>query len=267
MSSEAPVQAAGLPLFYRDPQPLNAAEHAEWRLADGDATFAAETPFVPVVVGELAAAARCYPIVFAGGDGQLVAILGLEQRNLFVQDGRWAEGAYAPAYVRRYPFGFIRTVNPDGFALAIDADSQRVVRAGGAGTPLFEGGQPSALTKQALGFCDAFQADATATRQFAEALRAEGLLIDRRADATLPDGRTMGVDGFQIVDTEKFAALPDATVLDWHRKGWLALVHFHLASLERFSVLLERQQTVAGVSQQNASDNPASAAKSKSKKA
>ncbi|MFC7379185.1 SapC family protein [Brevundimonas sp. GCM10030266] len=268
MSSAAPQPTAGLPLFYRDPQPLNAAQHAGWRLADGDAAFAAQTPFVPVVVGELAAAARCYPIVFAGGDGQPVAVLGLEQRNLFVAEGRWAEGVYAPAYVRRYPFGFIRTVNPDGFALAIDAGSERVLREGEGGVALFEDGQPSALTKQALQFCDAFQADAAATRAFAEALTASGLLIDRRADATLPDGRKLGLDGFRIVDAEKFAALPDETVVDWHRKGWLALVHFHLASLERFSVLLDRQNAVAAVSQDHVSEpQDGAAAKPKTKKA
>jgi hypothetical protein len=268
MSSDTPPPAEGLPLFYRDPQPLNGALHGDWRLADGDAAFAAETPFVPVVIGELAAAARACPVVFAGGDAQPVAVLGLERRNLFVAEGRWAEGVYVPAYVRRYPFGFIRTVNPDGFALAIDAGSERVLRDGEGGTPLFEDGQPSALTRQALEFCDAFQADAAATRAFAEALTASGLLIDRRADATLPDGRTLGLDGFQIIDAEKFTALPDETVLDWHRKGWLALVHFHLASLERFSVLLERQNAVAGVSQQNASETQdVAAGKSKPKKA
>lgn len=67
------------------------------------------------------------------------------------------------------------------------------------------------------------------------------LLIDRRADATLPDGRKLGLEGFQIVDAEKFAGLADDVVLDWHRKGWLALVHFHLSSLERFSALLTLQ--------------------------
>ncbi|WP_292225339.1 SapC family protein [Brevundimonas sp.] len=253
MSSE--VQAVGLPLFYSQPQPLSPALHADWRLKDGDAAFAAQTPFVPVVVGELAAAARTYPVVFAGGDAQPLAVLGLEQRNLFVDAGQWAKDAYVPAYVRRYPFGFIATTNPEGFALAIDAGTDRVDQTGGEGAPLFDEGQPTDLTRQALAFCDAFQGEAAATNAFAKALTTEGLLIERRADATLPDGRKLAVGGFQIVDADRFAALPDATVVDWHRKGWLALVHFHLASLERFSVLLDRQQAVVGVSQQNGSED------------
>jgi len=235
-------EASALPLFYRDPQPLSAAQHGAWRLKDGDAAFAADTPFVPVVVSEIAAAARSYPIVFSAGEGaQPVAVLGLEQRNLFVADGRWTDEAYVPAYVRRYPFGFIATVNPEGFALAIDAASERVARSGEEGTALFDADQPAKLTQDAMAFCNTFQSEAAATRAFGDALRAQNLLIDRRADATLPDGRKLGLDGFQVVDTERFANLDEAVVLDWHRRGWLALVHFHLASLERFGALLTLQ--------------------------
>lgn len=235
------------PLFYQDPQLLHGELHASWRLCDGDAAFAAETPYVPIVAGEMASAARSYPIVFAAHDAQPVVILGLERRNLFVADGRWADDAYVPAYVRRYPFGFIATVNPDGFALAIDTKADRVVRSGEEGAALFEDGKPSDITRQALAFCDAFQGDAMATRAFGDALKEQGLLVDRRADATLPDGRTLGLDGFQIVDAGKFGELADDVVLDWHKKGWLALVHFHFASLERFRLLLSRQAAAAPV--------------------
>ena len=237
-----PVEAPPLPLFYRALQPLNAALHADWRLKNGDIAFAAETPFVPVVAGELAAAATRYPIVFASDSAQPVAVLGLERSNWFVADGRWAPDCYVPAYVRRYPFAFIATANPGGFALAIDSAADRVAQHGSEGVALFaDDRQPSELTREALAFCDAFQIDAAATRAFTDALKAQKLLIDRRADATLPDGRTLGLEGFQVVDAEAFGALADEVVLDWHRKGWLALVHFHLASLARFNALLDRQ--------------------------
>ncbi len=248
MASQSPVSAptSPLPLFYRSPQPLSSAAHGDWRLKGGDTAFAADTPYVPIVVGELAAAARVYPIVFAAGDAQPIAVLGLEHHNLFVEGGRWAEDTYVPAYVRRYPFGFIATANPDGFALAIDAATNRVVQDGEDGAPLFENGEPSAITREALEFCAAFGRDAELTRLFATVLAEKGLLIDRRADATLPDGRKLGLDGFQIVDAEKFAALDDETVVAWHRLGLLGLVHHHLASLDRFQTLLVRQARLGG---------------------
>lgn len=276
MSTQDEVTSApcahGLPLFYREPVLLTSQVHSGWRLKEGDAAFAAETPYVPIVVGELLAASRACPVVFAAGDAQPIAVLGLERLNLFVAEGRWAQDTHVPAYVRRYPFGFIATTNPDGFALAIDAGSERVAREGEDGVPLFEDGKPSDLTRQALAFCDAFQTEAAATHTFAKALKDQGLLIDRRADATLPDGRKLGLEGFQIVDAEAFAKLADDVVLDWHSKGWLALVHFHLASLERFSDLLNRQgrraAPVTAVSPQDdlEGEQTASAPTGKSKK-
>lgn len=247
-----------LPLFYREPQPLSSQIHADWRLKEGDAGFTKDTPYVPIVVREFAAASRNYPIVFAAGDAAPLAILGLERANLFVDAGRWVEDAYVPAYVRRYPFGFGATTDPEGFALMIDAGSDRIGKVGDDGAALFVDGQPSSLTQQALAFCDAFQADARSTAAFSAALRANELLTERRADATLPNGRKLGLNGFEIVDAEKFAALEDTTIAAWHRSGWLALVHFHLASLDRFSVLLARQGARGRASEATAS-GPAAA--------
>lgn len=250
-SEAAPVQ----PMFYRTLEPLRAAEHADWRLTPGDAAFAAETAYVPIVVGELAAAARDYPVVFAAGGSQPVAILGLEQRNLFVDAGQWLPDTYVPAYVRRYPFGFLATTSADRFALGIDVESDRVAQGGEAGHALFAEGKPTDITAQALAFCEAFQGEALATRDFVQALETQDILVDRRADATLPDGRKLGLDGFRIVDADKVSALADDVVLDWHRKGWLGLVSFHLASLGRFSFLLDRQAAVMPVSSDGGSES------------
>jgi len=230
-----------LPLFYRDPQLISSVTHARWRLKPGDAAFAADAIAVPIVVGEFIAALRNFPILFTGGQGETspIALLGLDATNLFVNEGEWAQGTYVPAYVRRYPFGFIAHGN--GFALGIDTVSERIVRAGDEGAPLFTNGEPTDLTKQALQFCDAYRAETDATRAFCAALLSKELLIDRRADAVLPSGRKLGVDGFQIVDASKFGALDSKTVVEWHHKGWLALVHFHFASLDRFEDLVARR--------------------------
>ena len=50
-------EASGaMPLFYTTPEPLSVEAHGPWRLGEGDFAFAAETPFVPVVAGEIAQA-------------------------------------------------------------------------------------------------------------------------------------------------------------------------------------------------------------------
>ncbi len=250
-----------LPLFYKALQPLHSTVHADWRLKAGDVSFAAETPFLPIVASEIVAAARSYPVLFAGDTAQPIVVLGLEPTNLFVEDGRWASDCYIPAYVRRYPFTFVRTEEPDGFALSIDSGSDRVVQGGTEGTALFEDGKPSALTQQALEFCTAFGREAELTKLFTDALKEKDLLVDRRADATLPDGRKLGLNNFLIVDAQKFAGLDDETVVAWHKQGLLALVHHHLASLDRFRALVDRQalRLVAEPSSSGASNEPATA--------
>lgn len=235
---QQPSPGAAWPLFYKKPELLGADIHAHWRIKPAGVEFAAAVNSVPLMIGEFAAAARHYPIVFAGPGHTPVAILGLEQRNQFVIDGAWRADTYVPAYVRRYPFVFAEVGEPSDFALAIDAESAMVVTEGEEGQPLFEDGKPSELTRQALQFCDAFTRESAATRDFVRQLADHGLLIERTANITLPEQRTTTLAGFSVVSQEAFAQLPEATVVDWHRNGGIAVVHSHLLSLSRFADLL-----------------------------
>ncbi|WEK02139.1 MAG: SapC family protein [Candidatus Sphingomonas phytovorans] len=233
-----------LPLFYQKPQPLIQVIHDEVRLKNGDFTFAADANALPVTIVEFAQAMRFYPIAFAEGGNFPVAVLGLSAGNRFVTEGRWAERHYVPAYARRYPFVF-QDAGEQGFALALDMASERVVRSGEAGTPMFIDGKPSPLTESALAFCREFHQAHLQTQAFVAALAERDLLIEQQADAKLASGEPRRLAGFHIVDREKFGALPDDVILDWHRKGWLALVLFHLSSLDRFADLLALEGVAA----------------------
>lgn len=232
-----------LPLFFKKPEVLRADWHGGLKLLQKiDFGFARSTNAVPVMASEFVQAARFYPLVFAGETPAPVAVLGLTDSNMFIDaEDKWDAGAsYIPAYVRRYPFTFIEQPGQEGFILGIDRACSRVSEEGEGAAALFEEGKPTDLTKEALKFCAALQTDHMATKAFAAALVEQNLLIDRQANATLTDGRRYGMQGFKIVDAKAFQALSDAVVLDWHRKGWLALVHSHLASLDRFADLLNR---------------------------
>jgi hypothetical protein len=229
-------------LFYQRPEALMPERHGNLRLKkDGDFGFARLSNAVAVTSTEFVAAMRSYPIVFTAKGAHPVVVLGLEHENLFVEAGaRWRAGHYVPAYIRRYPFVFI--AHPDGnqFVLGVDRSSVMLTESG-EGHLLFEDGKPSEVTQQALAFCGAYQTDFGFTTAFGQALEEQNLLIDNQAQAKLPDGRQMNLQGFRVVDREKFASLSDAVIIDWHKKGWLALVQCHLASLDRFSALLELQ--------------------------
>ena len=244
MSSDA-MPAPGLPLFYKSPEPLRADLHAGLRLSTApDFRFTADTNAVPIMGGEFIAAGRFYPIVFAGEPLMPAVVLGLGAKNLFVnEEGLWAQPpGYIPAYVRRYPFTFIQQDN--NFILGIDMACSRVLQSGADyenAQPLFaDGGQPSQLIQECLRFCSALQADHAATLEFAAALKAQDLLVEQNAQAVSEHGRQYRVQGFSVVDGARFQALPDAVVLEWHRKGWLGLVYAHLASLQAWQDLVAR---------------------------
>jgi len=248
--TKAPSPTSGQLLFYQCPEALTPAQHGTLQLKkEGDFGFARLSNSVAITSTEFVAAMRSYPIVFATQGAHPLAVLGLEQTNLFVEEnGHWRAGHYVPAYMRRYPFVFI--AHPDGkqFVLGIDRACKRLTEKSENALPLFEDGKPALVTQEALRFCGAFQTDHGFTMAFAQALEEQKLLIDNQAQAQLPGGRMVNLQGFRVMDRQKFASLPEAVVVDWHRKGWLALVHYHLASLERFTALLELQGMAQPVS-------------------
>ena len=67
------------------------------------------------------------------------------------------------------------------------------------------------------------------------------LLQTMRFDATLPDGKTLTVDGFLAVDEKRLADLAHAKVVELHKNGVLGLIHAHLFSLGLMRALVERR--------------------------
>jgi hypothetical protein len=250
-NSDVPASTPAAPLFYRKPQALAADLHADLKLkAEPDFRFAADVNAVPIMGAEFAEVTRFYPIVFAGEPAYPVAVLGLQRSNLFVDaEGRWREGRYIPAYVRRYPFVFIGPLAQGGFVLGVDIACDRFSPQLAEGAPfhaLFEDGKPSLFTQEAMRFASALQVEHAAAGAFVQSLAEHDLLVDQQAEGALPGGRRFQVGGFRIVDAAKFQALPDAVVLGWHKRGWLGLIQFHLASLDRFRDLLALQGVEAG---------------------
>ncbi len=233
--------ASVLPLFYRSVAPLDSARHADKTVKPThDFSFAKATNAVPLHAAEYSQALRHYPIVFSASEPVVsLAVLGVQQdENLFVgTDGRWREGTYIPAYVRRYPFLFLTSSDPDKFILGIDETAPHFADADGA--PLFVSGQPSEQVKHALGFCSEFQAHIKLTQDFCRAVKDAGLLVDQNAVFEFKSGQRATVQGFQIVDEAKFKALPDDVILAWRKSGYLPLVFAHLFSMQSWAALLD----------------------------
>jgi hypothetical protein len=232
-------------------RPLDREVHRMRRLnrsADDLKRCAGGVNAVFVAVAEFVDVCREFAIVFvpAGklpdGSPELapMAVLGLQQGEnlMFDSDGKWA-ARYVPVALRTHPFA-LGAVDAERLVLCVDdaytgwSDSE--------GQPLFDAdGQPSTITREMQQFLERFEGDVQRTRAFCQRLTQLELLRTMRFDATLPDGNKLGVDGFYALDEEKFAALPDATVVELHKNGVLGLLHAHHISLGHMRHMVERR--------------------------
>jgi hypothetical protein len=234
--------------LFKSPVAVDTTLHRDLKLAQGvsDWTVAARMNAVFVASVEFGDVCCEYPLVFieAGKDestGQTlvapIAVLGLtDQSNLYNDDGRW-RAAYVPALLRAYPFGIARQ-DADRVVVVIDEGYAGWSRT--EGNPLFQDdGNPSQLLAGMRDQLQTIEQEIQRTRLFGSLLVAEGLLQPMRFDATLPDGKTLTVEGFFTLDEKKFAELPDAKVLEFHRNGVLGLLQAHQISLRHMRRLVE----------------------------
>ncbi len=230
-------QTSELPLFYSQIRILDTERDKSLRLLPPpDYRFAADTNAIPLVAEELFAAQAHYPIVFAGNDEPLpVAIVGLRNgENLFVDaDGAWRPDTYLPLYVRRHPFIFIDG-NDGRLHLGVESNSPRW--SSEDGRPLFEAGEPTALTRGMLEFCTAFRRQHAIAAALGKALREHELLTEYRFTVNAA-GSAHSVTGCNVVAEDKLAALADDVFLEWRRAGWLPLITAHLLSLRQWESL------------------------------
>ncbi len=233
--------SANMPLFYQKPEPLSASAHGGKGLRrPSDSRFAATSHAVVLHAEEFRVACAYYPIVFAGDDSAVpIAILGHDQgRNFFVDaTGNWARDVYVPAYVRRYPFIHGRGAKDGDVVLYIDVASDLVVdmAENPDAEPLFVDGQPSERAKNAMDFCMAFQGQAPTTSAFVDAVKSGDMLEQRNVKVGLPGGTQRQLKGLRVISEKALNALSDAAWLEWRRRGWVSLVHWHWASLDNFA--------------------------------
>lgn len=230
--------------FYNNIVPLNRDRHRRLRLrADGLKGFAAGTHFVPLAAVELYEAARDYPVVFAGGeDASPVAILGLRSgENLFVDaDGRWAEGTYVPAFVRRYPF-VLAGAGPSTSDYTVCLDESYDGLSETEGTPLFdEEGKESEVVSRVVRLLQDFLTETERTRRFVQRLSALELLAVQSMQVQDGSGRKYALRDFRMIDEKKLKELDNDVLGELHRAGYLGCIYAHLISLGNVARLASR---------------------------
>lgn len=227
-------------LFYERLVPLNRDLHAKLKVRGGSFSYAARTNSSPLLMAEMDDAARNYPILFISiGQSQIfpIALLGLrDAENLYVApDGGWEEGAYVPAFVRRYPFVLTAdmTVCIDEAFGGFDSED---------GEPLFdEQGENAPSLQHAVSFLLNFHEEAERTRAFVSALQEHELLTPVSLNVVPADGSpAYRIDELQTIDETALAALSDEAVVTLMRSGVLAAAHAQKVSLKGLGELNRR---------------------------
>ncbi|TZG29307.1 SapC family protein [Sphingomonas montanisoli] len=250
----ASAPAQGLPLFYKDLQPLSSLDHADWKARNiGSATFFAQAHAVPLTVEEFISAQRFHPIVFSAGANPVpLALMGLNEGvNVFVDEtGQPQREMYIPAYVRRYPFLLAR-LRPDSDELSLCFDpTSGVLGAFDEGDAIFNDGEPTDVIKGTLEFCEKFEQAGAQSGFFMNELINNKLLIDGEATIQLPDGSAPFIyRGFQIVSEERVLELRGDVVRKLVQTGVMPLIYAHLFSLQLMQTLFGLQQEQGKVPQ------------------
>lgn len=227
------------PLFYSKPVPLDSEKHGQAGLsAKGNYDFARVSNSVPANVGEFALLSKFYPIIFIGDKPMPIAVVGFENANVMIdKEGNWAEDAYIPAYVRRYPFVLVSTKDKEKFFLAVDEGADSYMADKADRTFYEKGDEPGDLLDNAMKFCQAFQGDHEATQRLCVLLEKEDLLMPNQVSVQFEDGKQRVIAGFKTINAEKLRDLPDATFLQLRKDGWLPYLYAHLMSLDNWQRL------------------------------
>ena len=235
-------------LFYKNPQPLNPEQHAGLgvKTIDEPFGFLRSAHAVPVTVTEFGMAAAAYPIIFVGQDRTPVAVMGVaEGQNLFVTDNGMTEpDFYVPAFVRRYPFVFANDDQADRLLLCIDRDAPMVTNQ--PEVPLFENGQPSAFTQNAIEFCKEFERQRRSTAEFTKII-SEMDLFEQKSVTFQPrdqqgneQGEPQKIADYFAIDENKLNALSDEQFKQLRSNGALGAIYAHMISLLNWQRIISR---------------------------
>jgi len=218
---------------------LNSLTHRDLRVqAEASAKLGDNQRFVPVVIAEFPLLVTHYPILFSKdtetGAFLCGAMLGIDEgENLFLKEGKGHEG-YRPLNLQRVPF-FV-----SGDDLAIDLDHVRI--AADTGQSLFnDEGEPTPYLDSIKAAFQHLKPGTEMTKRFIETLLKLNLLEPVDISLGFDDGTKRNLADLYTVNQDVLRQLPDASVLDLFRRGYLQLIYLLIASLKQIPVLAQKK--------------------------
>ena len=218
---------------------LNVRAHRDIRVqAEASAKFGDNQRYVQVVVTEFPLLVTHYPILLSKdsetGAFFCGAMLGIDEgENLFLKEDGGHDG-HRPLNLQRMPFYV------SGDDLAIDLDHSRI--ATDKGQPLFDDqGEPTAYLESIKATFQQLKPGMEMTKRFVETLLRFDLLEPIDVVLGFDDGTKRNLADLYTVNQEALRELPDASVLELFRRGYLQLIYLLIASLKQIPVLAQKK--------------------------
>jgi hypothetical protein len=241
----ATPQITGTMFLFEKPELLNIEQHQGLGLdpAQKPFGFCAKIRAVPLTISEIPEASKHYPVVFHSVEEPLpIAVVGLgSDFNLFVDDeGQWERNTYVPGYLRRYPFALASETGGERMALVFDTAYEGVSTT--ASRKLFENGQLSDFSKQAMDFTRTYENDRRITEQALKALKKYEIVQPQTAQYT-PAGSPDNITFAQYfgIDEKKLQELSDEQFLEIRRSNVLPIIYAQLMSMANWRHLISRR--------------------------
>ena len=163
--------------------------------------------------------------------------------NLFVtEQGGIATTAYAPAFVRRWPFVLAQDNSQDQLVVCIDRDASIVTDQ--PDVRFFENGELSDFTKNAIQFCENFETERRRTESFIGLLQSYDLFEQKFARFTPRDaqgnatGDEITIADYWGVSESKLNGLSPQTLIELRDNGALSQIYAHIMSLLNWEALI-----------------------------
>lgn len=210
-------------------------------------SFASSNKVVPLLPFEVVPAAQCFPIVFADGPNIVPhALLGLGDKNIFVDEqGHW-KATYLPLIFSNFPFSIYKARFADTdntgegtakFALGIEEDAPHFHQQNGQ--PLFdENGEPTAILKRIeMIILTQYKHYDAMCKPLDELAKAE--IITEKTVTVQYNSIRKNVVGLRCADREKILGLTYDTLGRWVKNGCMELLFAHWQSMRHLRLLLE----------------------------
>ncbi len=237
--------------IYSKPVALNSELQRHVKIAKvTDYGFAKQLNSSVLTGYEFFEAAKYYPIAFSKTPNEeimLVAILGVADNAFTDEQGKWKEGFYIPAFIRRYPYIPAKTDDKgDGNLLVAVVDSAYKGFDAEEGDRLFDDeGKNTPALDRAVEFLKAYNAQFEVTKQFVNRLKELELFAAVDANIKLADGTSYVMRNLLVVDEAKMLKLDDKQLLSLtkmnnNQRGYIAWIYAHIFSLNNFVKVINK---------------------------